>query len=172
MNYFKYFCFSWYMLLIVLYVDNYIEKSTKKITENVTQNIMYTFAQDIKLNCGLDLEDFKQSSAELRNYSKLPSPAKKPYPNRLYLLSNPNNHIFTLALMDNSYDTIKHLIFIDFNKTRNMFCKRIYNSNFEIFASLVESDKRYHSIKNYGNSYFFDPGFEIINIMNLALIDC
>ena len=173
--FFKYFSILWYsfVLLLIIYnpIKNYFTKSIDIYVNNISQNIYDKLHVNTTtaISCHDDHSAFYHK--EHLDYSKLPSPPKKPFPKRLYLLSNPNNHVFTLALMD-TYDTIKHFIFIDFDKARDIFCKRVYISESKILSSLVENDRRYYALKNYGNSYFFDPGFEIINIMRLELQDC
>lgn len=94
-----------------------------------------------------------------------------PVPNAVYQLSNARQHVYALAIMQ-TYDTIDHFVFIDYNKGQQVFCKYTLRIETPILASFAASNADYYAIKWYGNSYFSRPSAALLRIMSVPLSQC
>ena len=163
---------SWYSIFLYEYLHKIYSNINEKILKyNECLNTTQIYNQD-SINTEILKPDkciYKKETIDY--YKDLISLPKKPYQNRLYELSNSNNHHYALAYMEN-YDTVKYFIYINFKKDKDIFCKYKSHIPSKIVANLVENNRRYYAIQNYGNSYFLDPSFELIKLLTVELPNC
>lgn len=159
-NILKIISFIWYSIIIYNYSYEYFVYSSNTI--KLEDNFQCKLSDEIlnnKLDLTLSEQYYYKQNARIPNHD------------RLYLLSNSKNHVFSLAYMETP-SKIKYYILINYNKENNIFCKKINKTSSEIISSTSETNNRYYAVKNYGNTYFIDPTFELIKILSIDLPSC
>jgi hypothetical protein len=143
----------WYTTIINYCIYEYFEYSTN--SKNLENKFKYAY-DSISV---LDEQYYFKRNAQI------------PIHDRLYLLSYKKNHIFSLAYMNTSNE-VKYFIFINYDKNKNIFCKKISNIPSIIIANLSETNNRYYAVKNYGNTYFTNLSFDLVKILSIDLSIC